>query len=274
MHAAAASWLDPATLLTTFGTAFLWVSVAFVFIECGLLFPFLPGDSLLFAIGLFVSNGQLHLPLGLVLPVLFVAAIAGNAAGYEIGRAAGPALYRRDGRFVNAEHLSRSHAFFERHGSKALVLGRFVPIVRTFITVVAGASRMSRRHFLTWSAVGAAIWVTALTLLGYYLGRVVPGLQSRIDLVVVGLVVLSLVPVAIEWLRHRRRVPGSRATQPTQGSSPGSFSPDASATRPSTTSPWTVDASTTDPSTTDPSTTTREAASSPAPRHRHDEGHW
>ncbi len=240
MHASAASWLDPATLLTRFGTAFLWVSLAFVFIECGLLFPFLPGDSLLFAIGLFVSNGALHLPLAVVLPVLFIAAIAGNAAGYEIGRAAGPALYRRDGRFVNAEHLNRSHEFFERHGSKALVLGRFVPIVRTFITVVAGASRMSRRHFLTWSAVGAAIWVTALTLLGYYLGRAFPGLESRIDLVVIGLVVLSVVPIAIEWLRHRRRSPAQPAAPAIPDSSP----------------------------------TTREAASNRAPKHSIDEGQW
>ena len=204
MHAAAVGWLDPTTLLTQFGGAFLWVSIVFVFIECGLLFPFLPGDSLLFATGLFLANGHLHLPLAVVLPALFLAAIAGNAAGYEIGRAAGPALYRRESRFLKREHLDRSHAFFERHGSKALVLGRFVPIVRTFITVVAGASRMSRRHFVTWSAVGAALWVTALTLLGYYLGRAFPGLQNRIDVLVVGLVVLSLVPVAIEWLRHRR----------------------------------------------------------------------
>ncbi|WP_020145900.1 DedA family protein [Terracoccus sp. 273MFTsu3.1] len=204
MHPAAIGWLDPTTLLTQFGGAFLWISIAFVFIECGLLFPFLPGDSLLFATGLFIANGHLHLPLAVVLPALFLAAIAGNAAGYEIGRAAGPAVYRRDHRFLKREHLDRSHAFFERHGSKALVLGRFVPIVRTFITVAAGASRMSRRHFLTWSAVGAAIWVTALTLLGYYIGRAFPGLQNRIDLLVVGLVVLSLVPVAIEWLRHRR----------------------------------------------------------------------
>ncbi len=205
MHPTAIGWLDPATLLGRFGGAFLWVSVVFVFIECGLLFPFLPGDSLLFAIGLFVSNGRLHLPLALVLPVLFLAAIGGNAVGYEIGRAAGPSLYRRDGRFLRREHLDRSHDFFDRHGSKALVLGRFVPIVRTFVTVVAGASQMSRRHFLTWSAVGAAIWVCLLTLLGYFLGRAVPGLQDRIDLLVVGLVVLSLVPVVIEWLRHRRR---------------------------------------------------------------------
>jgi membrane-associated protein len=204
VHTAAIGWLDPATLLTRFGGAFLWVSVVFVFIECGLLFPFLPGDSLLFAIGLFVSNGRLHLPLGVVLPVLFLAAIAGNAVGYEIGRAAGPALYRRNGRLLRREHLDRSHEFFDRHGSKALVIGRFVPIVRTFVTVVAGASRMSRRHFLTWSAVGAAIWVCALTLLGYYLGRAVPALQDRIDLLVVGLVVLSVVPVAVEWWRHRR----------------------------------------------------------------------
>ncbi|GAB3883837.1 DedA family protein [Terrabacter terrigena] len=204
MHAAAIGWLDPATLLTRFGGAFLWVGVVFVFIECGLLFPFLPGDSLLFATGLFIADGHLHLPLALALPALFLAAIGGNAAGYEIGRAAGPSLYRHDRRFLRREHLDRSHAFFERHGSKALVLGRFVPVVRTFVTVVAGASRMSRRHFLTWSAIGAAIWVTTLTLLGYYLGRAFPGLQDRIDLLVVGIVALSLVPVAVEWLRHRR----------------------------------------------------------------------
>ena len=205
MHPTIASWLDPAALLTRFAGAFIWVGAAFVFIECGLLFPFLPGDSLLFAVGLFISSGQLHLPLVVAVPLLFVAAIAGNAAGYEIGRAAGPTLLRRDGRLIKAEHLDRSHAFFERHGSKALVLGRFVPIVRTFVTVVAGISQMSRRTFLTWSAVGAAIWVTTLTLLGYVLGRTIPGLQDRIDLVVVGLVLLSLIPVAIEWLRHRRR---------------------------------------------------------------------
>jgi membrane-associated protein len=204
IHALGPSWLDPATLLARFGGAFIWLSAAFVFIECGLLFPFLPGDSLLFAVGLFIAGSKLHLSLPVAIIVLFAAAILGNAVGYEIGRAAGPALYRRSGRILNAEHLERSHTFFERHGSKALVLGRFVPIVRTFVTVVAGVSRMDRRHFLAWSAVGAAIWVTALTLLGYFLGQSFPVLQDRIDIVVVGLVALSLVPVAVEWWRHRR----------------------------------------------------------------------
>ncbi|GAB3050324.1 VTT domain-containing protein [Intrasporangium mesophilum] len=198
------SWLDPATLLTRFGGAFIWVSAAFVFIECGLLFPFLPGDSLLFAVGLFIAGNKLHLSLLVAIVLLFVAAILGNAAGYEIGRAAGPALYRRSGKVLKAEHLERSHSFFERHGSKALVLGRFVPIVRTFVTVVAGVSRMDRRRFLAWSAVGAALWVTVLTLLGYFLGQSFPVLQDRIDIVVIGLVALSLVPVAVEWWRHRR----------------------------------------------------------------------
>ncbi|MGW5241761.1 DedA family protein [Monashia sp. NPDC004114] len=198
------SWLDPATLLTRFGGAFIWVSAAFVFIECGLLFPFLPGDSLLFAVGLFIAGNKLHLSVLVAIVLLFAAAILGNAAGYEIGRAAGPALYRRSGKVLKAEHLERSHSFFERHGSKALVLGRFVPIVRTFVTVVAGVSRMDRRHFLAWSAVGAALWVTVLTLLGYFLGQSFPVLQDRIDIVVIGLVALSLVPVAVEWWRHRR----------------------------------------------------------------------
>lgn len=200
------NWLDPATLLAHYGNAFMWVSAVLVFVECGLLFPFLPGDSLLFAVGLFAATGQLHVPLAVAIPVLFVAAIAGNAAGYAIGRAVGPTLYRRDRRFLKASHLDRSHAFFERHGSKALVLGRFVPIVRTFVTLVAGASRMNARTFLAWSAIGAALWVTSLSIAGSLLGTAFPGLRDRIDLVVIGIVALSLVPVAIEWWRHRHEV--------------------------------------------------------------------
>ena len=206
------NWLDPAHLLDQFGATFLWVSAAIVLIECGLFFPFLPGDSLLFAVGLFIATGKLHIALPLAMLVLFVAAIAGNAIGYEIGRAAGPALYRSHRRFPRAEHLDRSHAFFERHGSKALFLGRFVPIVRTFVTVVAGVSRMERRTFLTWSAVGAAAWVLSLTLAGDLLGQAFPGLQSRIDLVVIGIVALSLVPVAIEYVRHRRAASAADAS--------------------------------------------------------------
>ena len=130
------------------------VSLAIIFIECGLLFPILPGDSLLFAIGLFIATDKLPISLWLALILLFVAAFLGNVVGYEIGRAVGPAIYRHDGRIIKRKYWDQTHEFFEKHGSKALVIGRFVPIVRTFVTVVAGIGRMDRRKFLMWSAVG------------------------------------------------------------------------------------------------------------------------
>ena len=199
-------WMDPTYLLDQYGGALIWVSLVIVFIECGLLFPFLPGDSLLFAIGLFIATGKLSLNLGVAMVILFVAAFLGNVVGYEIGRAVGPALYRHDGRIVRRRYWEQTHDFFERHGNAALVIGRFVPVVRTFVTVVAGISRMDRRRFLGWSAVGAALWVATVTLLGFWLGQVFPGLQDKLDLVIVLVVLVSLVPAAIEWYRHRGRV--------------------------------------------------------------------
>ncbi len=196
-------WMDPNYLLENFGTALIWVSLAFIFVECGLFFPFLPGDSLLFAMGLFVATGKLPINLGLALLLLFVAAFAGNVVGYEIGRAMGPALYRHDGRIVKRKYWDQTAQFFDRHGNKALVIGRFVPFVRTYITVVAGISRMDRRRFFTWSAVGAALWVVLVTLLGHFLGQAFPVLQDKLDLAIVVIVVLSLIPAVIEWYRHR-----------------------------------------------------------------------
>jgi len=204
MHSLGPNWLDPNYLLERFGSQLIWVSLAIVFIECGLLFPFLPGDSLLFAIGLFIATGKLPINLGLALVVLFVAAFAGNVSGYEIGRAVGPALYKRNGRFLRKKYFDQTHDFFERHGNKALVIGRFVPVVRTFITVVAGVGRMDRRRFFTWSAVGAALWVGVITLLGYFLGQAFPVLQNNLDIAIVLVVLVSLLPAAYEWWRHRR----------------------------------------------------------------------
>lgn len=196
------SWMDPNYLFDQFGTAFIWVSLIIIFIECGLLFPILPGDSLLFAIGLFIASGKLHLNLGLALVALFVAAFLGNVVGYEIGRAVGPSLYR-DNRVLKKKYFDQTEAFFDRHGSKALVIGRFVPIVRTFITLVAGVSKMNRRHFLAWSAVGAVLWVGIVTMLGYYLGRF-EWIGKNLDVAIVVIVVLSLLPPAFEWWRHKR----------------------------------------------------------------------
>lgn len=194
--------MDPAALLAQFGPAFWWVAHVIVLIECGLFFPILPGDSLLFAVGMFSRQGALGAPLLVSLVTLTLAAFAGNVIGYEIGRKVGPALRERDGRFLSRATFDRTHAFFERYGRRALVLGRFVPVVRTFVTVIAGVGRMPRRVFLLWSAVGAAGWVLLITLLGYALGGV-PLVRDHLEAAVLGLVALSLLPVVIGGLRQR-----------------------------------------------------------------------
>ena len=201
--------MDPAQLLERFGDAFWWVAHVIVFIECGLFFPILPGDSLLFAVGMFSHNGQLGQPLWLSLITLCVAAFGGNVVGYEIGRAAGSKLYERDGRFLKRKYFDQTIAFFERYGRRALVLGRFVPIVRTFITVVAGVGQMPRRVFFTWSAVGAILWVLLLVILGYFLGQVA-FIRDHLEAAVLLIVLISVLPMAIEggrrWLRTRRGI--------------------------------------------------------------------
>lgn len=198
-------WMDPQWLLAHFHTEFVWISLAIVFIECGLLFPFLPGDTLLFAVGLFVATDKLHLNIFLALAIFSVAAFLGNVVGYEIGRKLGPPIYRHDGRILKRKYLDQTREFFDRHGNKALVIGRFVPFVRTYITLVAGITEMARRRFALWSAVGACAWVLVITLLGYFLGQALPWLAAKIDWVILGLLVLSVVPIAIEWWRHRRK---------------------------------------------------------------------
>ncbi|MFC6715409.1 DedA family protein [Branchiibius cervicis] len=204
MHSLGPDFMDPNYLLDQFGGAFFWISMLIVFIECGLLFPILPGDSLLFAIGLFIATGKIDVSFWFAIPALIVAAFAGNVAGYEIGRAIGPAIYERDGRFIKRKYIDQTHAFFERHGNKALVIGRFVPIVRTFITLVAGVGQMERRRFFTWSAVGAVLWVVIVVLAGALLGKAFPGLGKNIDLAILVIVFLSVLPMIYEWVKHRR----------------------------------------------------------------------
>ena len=197
-------WMDPAWLLDKFGSQFFWVSTAIIFIECGLLFPILPGDSLLFAVGLFIANGTLKFNIVTACVVLALAAFAGNVVGYEIGRKLGAPLYERQGRFINKANFDKTHAFFERYGAKALVLGRFVPIVRTFVTVVAGVGKMERRHFFVWSGVGAVLWAVGVTLAGYFLGRAFPVLSEHLEAAILLIVAVSVVPMILEFLKHRR----------------------------------------------------------------------
>jgi len=198
--------MDPQWWLDQFGDQMFWLSAVIVFVECGLLFPILPGDSLLFAVGLFIATDDLSMNIWFACLVLSAAAFAGNVVGYEIGRAVGPPLFHREGRFLNTKNFEKTHGFFDKYGNKALVLGRFVPIVRTFITVIAGAGEMDRRRFFGWSLVGAVLWAVGVTLLGYFVGDAIPALSDHLELALLLLVALSLLPAAFEYWRHRRSV--------------------------------------------------------------------
>ncbi|MEJ7630497.1 MAG: VTT domain-containing protein [Nocardioidaceae bacterium] len=195
--------LDPQTLLDRFGAYALWGAVLVIFVECWL-FPFLPGDSLLFTVGLLIAeNESVNAPIWAACLVLSVAAVLSNVVGYLVGARVGPALFDRpDSRFFKQEYVAKTHAFFERYGNKAIVLARFVPIVRTFITLAAGVGQMSMRRFVTYSAIGGVAWASGVTLLGYFLGRI-SFVRNNIELMLVAIVVVSLVPVAVEVWRSR-----------------------------------------------------------------------
>jgi membrane-associated protein len=207
------SFLDPQHLITTFGLIGL---LAVVFAECGLLVGFfLPGDSLLFVGGLVAAgglSGVSFVPLWVLLIVVPVAAIAGNLVGYWIGYRAGPAIFNKpDSRLFRAEYVEKAHAFFEKYGARTIVLARFVPIVRTFATVMAGASRMNFRLYAIYSVIGGVLWGAGVTALGYWLGQVT-WIRDNIELIAIGIVVVSVVPIAIEFLRGRRRAAGGHTT--------------------------------------------------------------
>jgi membrane-associated protein len=192
-------WLDQGGLA---------LAALIIFAETGLLIGFfLPGDSLLFVAGFLASKpkGLPHLPsIGLVVPVLVVSAFIGNQVGYLIGQKIGPALFDRpDSRLFSQRNVARAHVFFDTHGTKALVLARFVPVVRTFVPVMAGVAKMHRRLFLVANAIGALLWAGGVTVLGYFLGQI-DVIKNNIELAAIVVVAVSLVPVGIEFLRHRR----------------------------------------------------------------------
>jgi membrane-associated protein len=200
---------DPQSILDRFGSYALWAAIIIVFIECGLFIFFLPGDSLLFTVGLLVAHGtDIGAPIWLACVLLTASAIASNVVGYLLGRRVGTAVFRPDARLLKTEYLDKTHAFFERYGSRAVILARFVPVVRTFITILAGASRMDMRRFVSYSAIGGVVWATGVTLLGYWLGHVA-FVRNHIELMLVLLVLVSLVPIGIEYGRHRRARSGS-----------------------------------------------------------------
>jgi membrane-associated protein len=212
-------WLDPETLLTSFldrfGTAAFIAVLVVVFVECGLFMFFLPGDSLLFVTGLFVSTGQLGVSLWTACLLLIIAAVAGNIVGYWIGAALGPRLFANpDARFLKQQYVEQTHEFFVKYGPKAIVLARFVPVVRTFITLMAGVGRMDFRTYLLYSTVGAILWAGGITTLGYFLGGV-PAVQNNLEIVVLAIVAVSIMPAVYEWMKSRRHreVPEEPAEQ-------------------------------------------------------------
>jgi membrane-associated protein len=179
--------------------------VAVVFAETGLMVGFfLPGDSLLVTAGLFAAKGDLNIVwLNLA---LMAAAIAGDATGYWIGRRAGQALYSRPNSFFfRKQHLVKTHEFYEKHGGKTIVIARFVPIIRTFAPVVAGAAEMTYRQFALYNIAGGIGWVASMTLIGYFLGRAVPDIDKHIHIVVAVVIFLSLLPGIISILREKMK---------------------------------------------------------------------
>jgi membrane-associated protein len=212
VYALGPEWLKPDTILEWLGPWALAGLALIIFAECGLLLGFfLPGDSLLFTAGLFVADGAIATPLWVVCALLVVAAVVGNACGYWIGRSAGPAVFDKPrSRLFKPQHVTKTQEFFDRYGNRAIVLGRFVPIVRTFITVMAGVGRMDARRYLTYSVVGGVAWAAGVTLLGFWLGQFTI-VKNNIELMLVLIVLLSVLPMIIELVRGRRhgsRTPG------------------------------------------------------------------
>jgi membrane-associated protein len=193
--------MDPRNLIETFGTIGLFL---IVFAESGLLFGFfLPGDSLLFTAGLLASQGILNFPV--ILVGCFVAAVAGDQVGYAIGARVGPALFRRpDSRVFKQEYVEKARHFFERYGSKTIVLARFVPIVRTFAPILAGVGAMRYRTFVTFNVLGGFLWAVGVTSLGYGLGESIPDIDKYLYPIIGLIILLSVIPIAVEFLRARR----------------------------------------------------------------------
>nr|WP_245933370.1 VTT domain-containing protein [Arthrobacter livingstonensis] len=195
-------WLDPVNILDNPALGF-WVVViacAIIFAETGLLVGFfLPGDSLLFTAGLLTSTGKLPVNIGVLILLLVVCAFVGNQAGYYIGAKAGPAIFNKpDSKLFKKDHVEHAHAFFEKHGGKALILARFVPIVRTFVPVIVGVARMNMRHFVIFNAIGAVLWAGGVTLLGYILGDRFPWVQKNLDIIFILIVLVSVIPIFVE----------------------------------------------------------------------------
>ena len=199
-------WLDPNTIVHGFGPLAVLGVLAMVFAETGLLAGFfLPGDSLLFTAGLLTARGFITMPVALLAGLVSLAAFAGDQVGFAIGRRAGPRVFTRPGsRLFRREYVDKTNTFFTRFGGRAIVLARFVPIVRTFAPVAAGVGQVRYRQFVAYNAIGALLWGAGVTLLGAWLGNLAV-VRARIDLILIAIVAVSVVPIALEVLRARLR---------------------------------------------------------------------
>ena len=212
------SWLDPDFLIQSFG---LLGILFIVWAESGLLIGlFLPGDSLLFTAGLLIADGRYLPPLYVTIPLIGLAAFLGDQTGYWIGRRAGPAIFKREqSRFFDPAYVERAHAFFEKYGARTVVIARFVPIVRTFVPTMAGASRMHYRTFAIYNVVGALLWGIGVTMLGYWLGQFT-FVKDNIELMLLFIVFLSVLPMIFEGTKayrsssRRKPQPSSSADSP------------------------------------------------------------
>ncbi len=191
-------------LITTMGPWIYVLLFLIIFCETGLVVtPFLPGDSLLFAIGTFAARPN-NLNLVAILILLSIAAILGDTVNYWIGRFLGPKVFRKQSRFLNQRHLERTRAFYDHYGSKTIVLARFIPIIRTFAPFVAGIAGMSYSKFMSFNVFGGLLWIGSLTLLGYFFGNF-QIVQKNFGLVVIAIIILSILPAIIEFLRERNK---------------------------------------------------------------------
>ncbi len=215
-------WLDPSNLINAMGTWALLGIMLIIFAECGILIGFfLPGDTLLFVSGLFIATGALDVNLWVFIGLVSLAAFVGNMVGFGIGWKLGPPVFSRpDAKFLKHEYIEKSEAFFAKYGKITILLARFVPVIRTVATVMAGASRMNPRIYTLYSAIGGVLWVGVVTIAGYYLGQI-DFIAKNVDLIVIIAVVVvilfSAVPAIAHWVQRRR---GGDVAGPT--SKPGS----------------------------------------------------
>jgi membrane-associated protein len=195
-------WISPETL----ANAGLVVLFLVVFAETGLLVGFfLPGDSLLFTAGLLCATGQFETNIWVLIATLIVAAVVGDQVGYLFGRKVGPALFKREESwFFKPKYIRQTEEFYNRHGGKTIILGRFVPIVRTFAPVIAGVAQFEYKTFVTYNVVGGVLWVSSMTIAGYLLGNI-GWVRRNVEFIVLGIILLSVVPIITTYLQERAR---------------------------------------------------------------------